>query len=82
MLMRMSLLKSFLFLTAGNVLIPVASIALVVAISRLGGVEMLGQYSLLITFFSIGQTCSSAGKYAGAIFERVGARLSPRNKIC
>src|SRR5512147_95353 len=40
---------------------PFASMALVVTISRLGGVEMLGDYTILLTFFFIGQTCSTAG---------------------
>jgi hypothetical protein len=40
---------------------PIASMALVVAISRFGGVEMLGEYSFLLTFFFIGQTCATAG---------------------
>jgi O-antigen/teichoic acid export membrane protein len=56
-----NLFKNFSFLTASSVLIPFATMALVVAISRLGGVEMLGEYSLLVTFFFIGQTCSTAG---------------------
>jgi O-antigen/teichoic acid export membrane protein len=58
---RGSLLKNFSFLTISNILLPIASMALVIAISRLGGVEMLGSYSFLITFFFIGQTCATAG---------------------
>lgn len=60
-IVRAALLKNFSFLTVSNVLMPIASMALVVAISRLGGVEMLGEYSFLITFFFIGQTCATAG---------------------
>jgi O-antigen/teichoic acid export membrane protein len=56
-----SLLKNFSFLTASGILMPFASMALVVTISRLGGVEMLGDYTILLTFFFIGQTCSTAG---------------------
>lgn len=56
-----SLLKNFSFLTASGILMPFASMALVVTISRVGGVELLGQYTLLLTFFFIGQTCSTAG---------------------
>ena len=59
--MRGALLKNFSFLTASGILMPFASMALVVTISRLGGVEMLGHYTLLLTFFFIGQTCSTAG---------------------
>ncbi|MBI3769545.1 MAG: flippase [Deltaproteobacteria bacterium] len=59
--MRTTLLKNFSFLTASSVLMPIASMALVVAISRLGGVEMMGEYSLLLTFFFFGQTCCTAG---------------------
>ena len=59
--MRGSLLKNFSFLTASGILMPFASMALVVTISRIGGVEMLGHYTLLLTFFFIGQTCSTAG---------------------
>jgi O-antigen/teichoic acid export membrane protein len=58
---RSALLKNFSFLTISNLLMPIASMALVVAISRLGGVEMLGEYSYLLTFFFIGQTCATAG---------------------
>src|SRR5204862_298738 len=47
--------------TISNLLMPIASMALVVAISRFGGVEMLGEYSFLLTFFFIGQTCATAG---------------------
>jgi O-antigen/teichoic acid export membrane protein len=59
--MRTALLKNFSFLTASSVLMPFASMALVVAISRLGGVEMMGEYSLLLTFFFFGQTSCTAG---------------------
>jgi O-antigen/teichoic acid export membrane protein len=53
--------RNFLFLTAGNVLGPVFSMLLVLAISRLRGMEMLGQYSLLMTVFVVGQSCASLG---------------------
>src|SRR5262249_16531528 len=56
-----SLLKNFSFLTLSNVLLPIASMALVVAISRLGGVELLGEYSYVLTFLFIGQTCTTGG---------------------
>jgi O-antigen/teichoic acid export membrane protein len=59
--MTRTLIRNFSFLTASNVLMPIASMALVVAISRIGGAEMLGEYSLLVGFFFIGQTTSTAG---------------------
>lgn len=59
--MHANLIKNFSFLSASSILLPFTTMALVVAISRLGGVEMLGQYSLLVTFFFFGQTCSTAG---------------------
>jgi hypothetical protein len=59
--MRKALVRNFSFLTASNLLLPIATMALVVAISRLGGAELLGEYSLLMSFFLIGQTCSTAG---------------------
>jgi O-antigen/teichoic acid export membrane protein len=55
------LARNFLFLTAGNVLGPVFSMLLVLAISRLRGMEMLGQYSLVMTVFVVGQSCGSLG---------------------
>ncbi len=59
--MHANLIKNFSFLSVSSILLPFTTMALVVAISRLGGVEMLGQYSLLVTFFFFGQTCSTAG---------------------
>lgn len=59
--MQGALLKNFSVLSLSNLLLPLASTALVVAISRLGGVEMLGEYSFILTFFFIGQTCTTGG---------------------
>jgi O-antigen/teichoic acid export membrane protein len=44
-----------------NVLSPVFSMVLVLAISRLHGVEMLGKYSLVMTVFVVGQSCATLG---------------------
>lgn len=59
--MQDRLAKNFLFLLANNVLSPVFSMALVLAISRLSGVEMLGKYSLMMTVFTVGQSCAPLG---------------------
>jgi O-antigen/teichoic acid export membrane protein len=53
--------KNFVVLTVGNVLTPICSVALVLAIGRLNGPEALGQYSLLMAVFVVGQSCASFG---------------------
>lgn len=53
--------KNFALLTASNLLSPFFSMVLVLAISRLRGVEMLGKYSLMMTVFVIGQSCVTFG---------------------
>ncbi len=55
------LTANFLFLMASNVLSPVFSMVLVLAISHLQGVEMLGKYSLVMTVFIVGQSCATLG---------------------
>jgi O-antigen/teichoic acid export membrane protein len=55
------LTTNFLFLMASNVLSPVFSMVLVLAISHLQGVEMLGKYSLVMTVFIVGQACAPLG---------------------
>lgn len=55
------LTKNFIFLMASNVLSPVFSMVLVLAISHLRGVEMLGKYSLVMTAFIVGQSCAALG---------------------
>jgi O-antigen/teichoic acid export membrane protein len=55
------LTTNFLFLMASNVLSPVFSMVLVLAISHLQGVEMLGKYSLVMTVFIVGQSCATLG---------------------
>ncbi len=55
------LTKNFIFLMASNVLSPVFSMVLVLAISHLRGAEMLGKYSLVMTIFIVGQSCAPLG---------------------
>jgi O-antigen/teichoic acid export membrane protein len=55
------LYKNFALLTASNLLTPLFTMALVLAISRLQGVEILGKYSLMMTVFVVGQSCVSLG---------------------
>ncbi len=59
--MRRRLFKNFLFLATNNVLMPVASLALIVVISRIGGAKLLGEYSYLVAFLAMTQTVASAG---------------------
>jgi O-antigen/teichoic acid export membrane protein len=59
--MRGRLGRNFFYLTVSNLLSPLFSMALVLAISHLQGVEMLGKYSLLMTVFILGQACGSLG---------------------
>jgi O-antigen/teichoic acid export membrane protein len=56
-----SLQKNFAFLTASSLLSPVFSMVLVLAISRVLGVEALGKYSLMMTVFVLGQSCAPLG---------------------
>ena len=53
--------RSFALLAAANVIAPLCSVGLVLAIARLGGIEMLGKYSLLTTVFVLGQNCVPLG---------------------
>lgn len=53
--------RNFALLTASNLLTPLFSMALVLAISRLQGVETLGKYSLMTTVFVVGQSCATFG---------------------
>lgn len=59
--MSASLRKNFVFLATSNLLAPFFSMALVLAISRLRGVEELGKYSLVMTIFVLGQSCVGFG---------------------
>ena len=47
--MRDNLHKNFLFLAVSNVLAPLFSMVLVLAIRRVQGVEILGTYSFMMT---------------------------------
>lgn len=53
--------RNFILLAGSNLLAPMASMALVLAIARLHGAEMLGKYSLLMTVFVLGQSCVGLG---------------------
>lgn len=59
--MKSMLHKNFAFLSASSLLSPVFSMVLVLAISRLQGVEVLGKYSLMMTVFVLGQNCAALG---------------------
>src|SRR5262245_35001842 len=53
--------RNFAFLAASNLLAPVFSMVLVLAISRLRGAEELGKYSLVMTWFVVGQSIAGFG---------------------
>ena len=53
--------RNFAFMAVSNVLAPMFSLVLVLAISRLQGVEALGKYSLLMSVFVFGMTVSGFG---------------------
>lgn len=59
--MNSRLARNFFYLMVSNLLSPMFSMALVLAISRVRGVEMLGKYSLLMTVFIVGQACGTLG---------------------
>src|SRR5438874_1480975 len=59
--MNRSFWKTFAVLIAGNVLTPLCSIVLVLTIGRRDGPEVLGQYSLIMAVFVVGQSCASFG---------------------
>lgn len=59
--MKSTLHRNFALLMVSNVLSPLISMALVVAISRLRGAEFLGKYSVLMTVFVLGQSCAGLG---------------------
>lgn len=56
-----TLRRNVVFLAASNLLAPLFSLVLVLAISRLRGVEELGKYSLVMTVFVLGQSCAGFG---------------------
>jgi O-antigen/teichoic acid export membrane protein len=53
--------RNFAFIAVSNVLAPVFSLVLVLAISRVQGVEMLGKYSLLMSVFVFGMSVAGFG---------------------
>ncbi len=53
--------RNFAFIAVSNVLAPMFSLVLVLAISRLQGVEMLGKYSLLMSVFVFGMSVAGFG---------------------
>jgi O-antigen/teichoic acid export membrane protein len=53
--------RNFAFIAVSNVLAPMFSLVLVLAISRLQGVEALGKYSLLMSVFVFGMSVSGFG---------------------
>ena len=50
--------RNFAFIAVSNVLAPLFSLVLVLAISRFQGVEVLGKYSLLMSVFVFGMPSS------------------------
>ena len=53
--------KNFAFIAVSNLLAPMFSLVLVLAISRLQGVETLGKYSLLMSVFVFGMSAAGFG---------------------
>lgn len=53
--------KNFGLLMLGNLLAPVFSMVLVLAIAKLQGAEALGRYSVVMTLFVFGQSCAALG---------------------
>jgi O-antigen/teichoic acid export membrane protein len=53
--------RNFAFIAASGVLAPMFSLVLVLAISRLQGVEMLGKYSLVMSVFIFGMSVAGFG---------------------
>jgi O-antigen/teichoic acid export membrane protein len=53
--------RNFAFIAASNVLAPMFSLVLVLAISRFQGVEVLGKYSLLMSVFVFGMSVAGFG---------------------
>lgn len=59
--MNRAISRNFAFIAVSNVLAPMFSLVLVLAISRLQGVEALGKYSLLMSVFVFGMSVSGFG---------------------
>ena len=61
MTMGRTVSKNFAFIAVSNLLAPMFSLVLVLAIGRLQGVEMLGKYSLLMSVFVFGMSAAGFG---------------------
>ncbi len=59
--MNRAVSRNFAFIAASNLLAPVFSLVLVLAIGRLQGVEVLGKYSLLMSIFVFGMSAAGFG---------------------
>ncbi len=57
----MTFAPTFALLAFSNLLAPLLGMALVLTISRLGGLALLGQYALLSTVLVLGQSCIGLG---------------------
>jgi O-antigen/teichoic acid export membrane protein len=61
MTMSRTVTKNFAFIAVSNLLAPMFSLVLVLAIGRVQGVEMLGKYSLLMSVFVFGMSAAGFG---------------------
>jgi O-antigen/teichoic acid export membrane protein len=61
MMMSRTVTKNFAFIAVSNLLAPMFSLVLVLAIGRTQGVEMLGKYSLLMSVFVFGMSAAGFG---------------------
>jgi O-antigen/teichoic acid export membrane protein len=59
--MKAAFQKNFGLLMLSNLLTPVFSMVLVLAIAKLQGAEALGRYSVVMTVFVFGQSCAALG---------------------
>jgi O-antigen/teichoic acid export membrane protein len=59
--MNQAVSRNFAFIAASNLLAPVFSLVLVLAIGRIQGVEALGKYSLLMSVFVFGMSAAGFG---------------------
>jgi O-antigen/teichoic acid export membrane protein len=60
-MMHRAVSRNFAFIAVSNVLAPMFSLVLVLAISRFQGVEVLGKYSLLMSVFVFGMSVAGFG---------------------
>ena len=61
MSMSRNVSKNFAFIAVSNLLAPIFSLVLVLAIGRIQGVEALGKYSLLMSVFVFGMSAAGFG---------------------